>query len=81
MIKKLIASFLILFLAGDISMANIDQFKLKTDELDITNNEVLDVISSYEDDINKIIKKEDATISYRKNLKKFGLGYHKDLEG
>ncbi len=81
MIKKLIASFLILFLAGDISMANIDQFKLKTDELDITNNEVLDVISSYEDDINKIIKKEDATTSYRKNLKKFGLGYPKDLEG
>lgn len=80
MIKKLIASFLILFLTKDVTLANMTQFKLKTDDLNITNNEIIDIIDAYEENIYKIIKKEDSTISYRRKLKKFGLGYPKDLE-
>lgn len=75
--KKIISIFLLIVLTTNIGLAQMN-ISPNSESNEIIKEEVQNLIDTYQEDINKIIKKEKDKISYKKNLKKFELGYPND---
>ena len=80
-IKKFIATILIIILGGNMAFCqNIDNFEIGNNE--INKEEIQNLIDTYQEDINKIIKKEkkemDSEIFY-KYMKKYNYAYPDDV--